>query len=469
MSENARVRRFYERWVADAGFRARLSADPNAALIEAGLRIGVDDVASLLGLATEGSSPGVQRMWAEVEQKDRWVREFYGSYAVPDDPRVRQWRERQVARQRLDLGPHFADTNIHSSLTVELSKGCTGRCWFCAVGAGTFEGHWPYTEPNAALWRGMLDALRARLGPAAASGFLYWATDPLDNPDYERFCMDFYERVGVFPPTTTALALRDVPRTKALLALAESHDCWLNRFSVLSLRAMDKITSAFTEDELALVECLPLNRGAAFAFGNAGRFRDHALRSPSLLEEQRHKLASAPWWSSDEGYQGSEDYPSNSIGCVSGFLVNAVARSIQLISPCTADDRWPLGYHVYDEAHYETLGDFERCLDRIIAVQMPLEVADEARPGLHPWLGYEESGEGCRLAGRFGTSVSVTDTGAPDALRSLVSHLRANRRTTAELKGLMQRDHAVGAGWVQEHLDRLLRAGLLDETRSCSR
>lgn len=466
MRRGARVRRFYERWVADARFRARVSDDPGAALEEAGLRIGVDDVASLLGLTTEGPSPGVRRMWAEVEEKDRWVREFYGTYAVPDDPRVRHWRERQVARQRLELGPHFADTNIHSSMTIELTKGCTGGCWFCALGAEAFEGHWPYTDLNATFWRGMLDALRARLGPAAASGFLYWATDPLDNPDYERFCVDFYERIGVFPPTTTALALRNVSRTKGLLALAEAHGCWLNRFSVLSLRALDQIRSAFTEDELGLVECLPLNRGAAFAYGNAGRFRDHALQSPSLLEEQRAKLSFAPWWASDEGYRSSEDYPSNSIGCVSGFLVNAVARSIQLISPCSADDRWPLGYYVFTEAHYDSLDDFEQSLDRIIAIQMPLEVADVARPRLHPWLGYEETGEGCHLFGRFGTKVVLSDTRFPDALRSLASHLWIGQRTAAELKAQLEREHAVSAGWVQNHLDGLLRAGALDESPS---
>jgi radical SAM family RiPP maturation amino acid epimerase len=467
MARSASVRRFFERWMADSQFRSRFSIDPAAALEDAGLRVDAEELASLRGPTNGGHSPGVRRMWEEAAAKDRWVREFYWTYAVPLDPRIQRWRERQVARQRLDLGPHFADANIHSSLAIELTKGCTGGCWFCAIGAGTFEGHWPYTEPNAALWRGMLDALRARLGPAAASGFLYWATDPLDNPDYERFCLDFYEGIGVFPPTTTALALRDVPRTKALLALAESHECWLNRFSVLSLRAMDQIRSAFTEDELALVECLPLNRGAAFAYGNAGRFRDHALRSPSLLEEQRHKLQSATWWASDEGYRASKDYPNNSIGCVSGFLVNAVARTVQLISPCSADDRWPLGYHVYDEAHYDSLEEFEACLDRIIALQMPLAVADDAWPRLNPWLGYEDSREGCQLTGRFGTRVALTDTNAPDALRSLVSRLWAGTQTTAQLKGLLQREHAVSGRWVQQHLDGLLRAGALDESPPC--
>lgn len=464
MARGARMRRFYERWVADSAFRGQLAADPRATLEAAGLKLAVDDVASLLGPTPEGHSPGVQQMWDEVTQKDRWVQEFYRAYAVPDDPRIQRWRERQVARQRLDLGPHFADANIHSSLAIELTKGCTGRCWFCAVGAEAFEGHWPYTNDNALLWRGMLDALRSRLGPAAASGFLYWATDPMDNPDYERFCTDFCEVVGVFPPTTTALALRDVARTKRLLALAEAHGCWLNRFSVLSLKALDQIRSAFSEEELALVECLPLNRGAAFAYGNAGRFRDHALQSPELLDEQRGKLRWAPWWASDEAYRSSEDYPNSSIGCVSGLLINVVARSVQLISPCTADDRWPLGYHIYDEAHYDSLEGFQACLDRIIDIQMPLNVPDGAQPRLHRWLGCRESSNGLRLEGRFGTAVEVSDSWSPDALLSLAAHLRVGQLTTAELKRKLEDEHAVSARWVQEQLDRLLGAGALDES-----
>jgi len=34
---------------------------------------------------------------------------------------------------------------------------------------------------------------------AAGRGFCYWGTDPMDNPDYEKFCLDFHEVLGIFP------------------------------------------------------------------------------------------------------------------------------------------------------------------------------------------------------------------------------------------------------------------------------
>ena len=55
----------------------------------------------------------------------------------------------------------------------------------------------------------------------------------------------------------------------------------------------------------------------------------------------------APWYRDNPDYQESDDYPMNTIGCVTGFLFNMVDRTVQLISPCTATDEWPLGFYVY--------------------------------------------------------------------------------------------------------------------------
>src|SRR5205814_8046857 len=108
---------------------------------------------------------------------------------------------------------------------------------FCGVSAGRKGADFLYTPDNARLWRDVLAVLRRVVGPAAATGFCYWATDPLDNPDYERFALDVAEICGRFPQTTTAQPLKDPERTRALLALSVAHGCTINRFSILTLRA----------------------------------------------------------------------------------------------------------------------------------------------------------------------------------------------------------------------------------------
>src|SRR6185437_16374682 len=116
---------------------------------------------------------------------------------------------------------------------------------------------------------------------------------------------------------------------------------------------------------------------SAFAFGNAGGFRERAQRKPELMAQQRKNLRFAPWYTGDPSYAGVEDYPLGSIGCVTGFLVNMCDRTVQLISPCTADDRRPVGFHVFAEARFDTPADLGAALDRMIEERMPPSV----RPG----------------------------------------------------------------------------------------
>ena len=57
----------------------------------------------------------------------------------------------------------------------------------------------------------------AIVGDAAGRGLCYYATEPLDNPDYECFLVDFHAEFGRVPQTTTAAATRDIERTRRLL------------------------------------------------------------------------------------------------------------------------------------------------------------------------------------------------------------------------------------------------------------
>jgi hypothetical protein len=70
------------------------------------------------------------------------------------------------------------------------------------------------------LFREVLTNLHRYTGQrAGAWEFLYWATDPFDNPDWESFCLDFCDVFGRFPLTTTAQAMRDPARTHAFMGV----------------------------------------------------------------------------------------------------------------------------------------------------------------------------------------------------------------------------------------------------------
>jgi radical SAM family RiPP maturation amino acid epimerase len=402
-------------------------------------------------------------MWQIVQAKSHWVNEFYRRSAEPVDPRIRAWRARQIARQVLDLGPFHAKSNIHSSLAVELSKGCSVGCWFCALSPDRLSEVLRYDEATGEQWRAALAALARCLGPALRTGFLYWASDPLDNPDYERFCVDFADLTGVFPPTTTALAMKDPQRTRALLALSASRGGWLDRFSILTIKRLDAVHAEFSADELAHVECLPMNREAAFSYGNAGRFRERTKTDPALLESQRDNLRWAPWYTGDPAYADTDDYPFASIGCVTGFLINMVDRRVQLISPCSADDERPLGYEIYDECTFADADDLAAALERIIEARMSPTVRPGDRLRLLPWLGFQSLDDGFRLSGRFHTEVSFRGGARGADWRLLGELVAAGALRAGDVIGNVADRGRVGREVVASMLDELLRAGVLDE------
>lgn len=455
MTRSAHVKRFYERWVADPKFREELQEDAAGTLRRRGLRVSVEEVQGLIGGDPE-PCPATREMWEIVRQKIAFVESFYGAAAWPVDPAMVAWRRRQIERQRLDLGPFLAASNIHASLAVELTKGCSVGCWFCALSPDSLTGVLAY-EANAPLFRATIETFARRLGPGIRSGFLYWASDPLDNPDYERFCLDFYDITGVFPPTTTALGLADPARTRRLLALAQAHDCWLNRFSVLTVALLDRVHDEFDAEELALVECMPLNMQASFAYGNAGRFRERVQQHPRLLDEQRRKLKLAPWFASDPAYTESESYANGSIGCVTGFLVNMVERKVELISPCTADDEWPLGYYVFGSGTFDDAASLAALLDRLIARHMRTGVDPGDLMRFHDFLEFTPSSSGYTLEGRFRQTVAVETDAHGCAIGELV---RAGGRTAREIAALVggREDETL------KRLDELLARGVLKET-----
>jgi radical SAM family RiPP maturation amino acid epimerase len=384
----AHAKNFMQRWQADPDFRAQVSTDSAQAVARYNLQVDPEEIKPfwapelLEPLRAAGKLPILaQRCQDFIQASEERI--------CPDlidtshNRQYQAWRSRQIERLSGQVPQAIAQGVAHASVSFELSKGCSVGCWFCSVSAPTLNDIFLYTSENARLWQDILQLLKNVLGTAAASGFCYWATDPLDNPHYERFLCDFHAILGVFPQTTTAQPLKDIARTKSLLKLALEKGGKFNRFSILSLKMFDRVSAAFTPEELAFVGLVLQNQEAGMVKANAGRMRDRnefqAAKSNTVVDTS---------------------LPTTN-ACVTGFLFNLVDRTVKLISPCPASDLWPNGYRVYTEGKFTTVAELAAFIDRAIETHMPLTLRSSDRPRFRSDLKYEEFEDGFHVSTRF--------------------------------------------------------------------
>ena len=368
----ATIKRFLELWTIDRSLQGRYRQDTQAAIAETGLPLTpeilapfvVDEAARAfhedLRQGQEHSWPLPVRRYKAFYREKRRHREQIRREAQPADPRMAAWRARQMNRCVGTLGRAKATALVHAPAAFELARGCSVGCWFCGLAASRLQSTWAWTPPNAEVWRWTLKVLREVIGEAARHGFCYWATEPLDNPDYEKFLLDFHQILGRWPQTTTALAARDPERTRRLLRLGTSKGAEVDRFSILSLKTLLQLHRFFSPEELLGVECLPQNPEALETYlkATAGRARHHA-EGPGRRT------------------QSAEE--ASTIACVSGFLFNMPDLSVRLVTPCQADEKFPLGFWTLEEGRFETEQDLRALLLRMIDRHMPTSL-DLERP-----------------------------------------------------------------------------------------
>ena len=383
-SSVAHTKRFMERWLADGGFRQDCLTLPMTPPLQA-------DPARLRPLYDPAPAAVAESPSEEVTAYRNFMqwralrRQQVVELGTPSEPRFAAWRERQRRRVLWELGAARTELLVHAPACFELSLGCTVKCWFCGVGAEPFGGNLAYDQAGAALWRGVLQALGEVCGPALAQASCYWATDPLDNPDYEKFLLDFHALLGQWPPTSTAIALRDVERTRALLQLSREKGGRVDRFSVLSRTQFERILAEFSPEELLHVELFPqFNEQVAPKIVSGGS-RVRALR---LYKEKGTPLPA-----------DLED--AGSIACITGFLVNLVERSVQLISPCSANAKWPLGFIRFAQFRFQDLTELKARLDQALDAHMPLTVSLTMPVRFHPFFQVEYTDRGFALRSRY--------------------------------------------------------------------
>ena len=218
----ADYKRFLEWYMGDDEFRERFDRAPAAALREAALspETSVEFLQAIAaGCRSYNFRPVVERFPTELAE----LRGFAAALeeanpftvrcrnACGGNARFEEWRERRRRANRAVLQPLYFDRSFNIAVAYELGVGCSGQCGFCCFDAPPLQENFRYTPENRELWRGVLALFCELLGDRAGAAALYWATDPFDNPDLEKFYRDFYELNQVWPPITTHWPLRDPP------------------------------------------------------------------------------------------------------------------------------------------------------------------------------------------------------------------------------------------------------------------
>ena len=446
------IKRFLERWTIDPSFRETFNADPTSAIKSLGLSLQVDEVMPLIddALAIElnkaikagedGRYPISVLRYRAFYREKRLHRRSIRKDCESTNPRIAAWRARQINRCIGELGVQKADALVHAPLSIEIAKGCSVGCWFCGVAAPKLDHTWPYNEKNRDLWRSTLKVLLEVMGPCAKQGFLYWATDPLDNPDYEKFLVDFHEILGRCPQTTTAMGSKDIERTRKLLRLSHSMNSTIDRFSIITLRMLHQIHEGFKPEELIRVECIPQNREAADKYrkANAGRAR--------TFQDRR-------------GKEMMPEEASSTIACVSGFLFNMMEQTVRLITPCNASARWPLGYWVVDEGHFDSAEELRAVLEGIVERNMSSNLKPAQLVRLRPDLTYETTETDILFRSRW---IKITFHQQTET-EQLANMLAAGTYAVADFALKREREAGVSLPETFLFLDNLLKKGLLDE------
>jgi radical SAM family RiPP maturation amino acid epimerase len=425
------IKRFVEWWLADDALRDSFETDTPGVAARHGVP---EELASYLHRNEplgEAAHPALRAYGLYLEQRLAHRERMRGECA-PDHPGFRAWRERQMRRCQGQLPPHYNQAILHLPVAFELSQGCSVGCWFCGLSAARLESVFSASEENRTLWRECLEVISQVCGPSAGRGIAFWATDPLDNPDYELLCQDFHTILGRFPATTTALGARDLERTERLLGLSWEHGCEFNRFSILSTGQMKRLTEHFSPEALLYVDLIAQTRGALRAKALAGK----ALGS----EKTPSAVSSEP----------------STIACVSGFLVNMPAREVRLISPCEASQRWPMGYRVHAIARFARASELRDAIDQMLKEHAGAELFGRPRLGLRPDVMVAEGEGSVVLSAPYGPSRRFSLT--PLAVR----RLREGQSQAAEL-ALELEGQGVSMAETFHTFRRLLEEGWLDD------
>lgn len=235
---------------------------------------------------------------------------------------------------------------------------------------------------NLRLWQDVLEVVKDIIGRAAGEGVLYFATEPLDNPDYEKFAEIFEEILGKVPQITTAVAMRNPERVRRIIAAdSQKTQITIHRFSLLSREIFQGVMESFTPDELLFVELL-------------GRYPESLLGN--LTKAGR----------SYEGENSASMEITNTISCCTGFIINMADKTLRLSCPTDADAEHPTGEIQSPRYSFSGAEDLRRVMLRVIREYMPVSMPMDKGLSFAPFYEFAAVENGFRLISKAGLKVS---------------------------------------------------------------
>ena len=353
------------------------------------------------------------------QERARYMEDAFGPSAFRSRE-IHAYLERTRNRCQMESHVLRAAQNFHyAPMVTELSRGCSLACDFCGLAAEKWTGNAAY---DGELWRAMLRASLELIGPAVGECLCYFATEPMDHPDYEKYILDQAEVSGSFPQTTTAAADRDPERTRRLMRLLGEdrlRDQDRLRFSVRSLGHFHRLVKIFSPEELVHVDLLPNNRESVFPVSDSGR----SLNKAGTRLKLRYSIA-----------------------CVAGLRVDLVDRSMSFIEPVLPSETFPCGFRILETAVFEGADSFREKMSALFARHAPARLPVDQPIRIHPEVRVLKDDGQIRLAGD-GVDFRVKDdprtAQALDRLRegaaaeALFREMRLSEKAAEEMSELM--------------------------------
>ena len=383
---------------------------------------------------------------AEMPESFFRYRQFYGNkiayrdkmigqLCVPANERMKKWRARQKRRCDGALGG-LNESFVHTVVTYELSSGCSVGCPFCGFNAGPLKKIFRYTDENIRLFNDVISACHRILGDAAGHGMMYFATEPLDNPDYEQFEKDFYKEFHIVPQITTAIFDRDIERTRYFLSELMAGKGFIHRFTIRSLEMAREAFENFTPEELLMVELLP-------QFPEAPSFVPY-VKAGRELDENQPVMA---------------DQDPGTICCVDGFCINFPERRFKLVTPVRASERYPKGIYESEWVSFTDGADFEEKLTKYINEELEIDIPRDKALKLYDYMSVDKYKDEQAIISRFGEVIPLNEPYMIRVARLLKEgiYTRKEIAKTVSEEGLITPENSY---W---YLNRLWENGCIEE------
>lgn len=362
ISEWAQFKRLTEYYSADPDFRREFCEDAAKVIAELGFTLEPESAKEAVLLKYRWNlDPQCVRAnpyYSEFTRRNQKISEIVQQKSAPErfaDAKMRAWNQLVTRRLRMENRDLRLHPNIkYYPISFELGDGCRVQCPFCGVAASKWKGNFLYTEENCKLWREVLVAAKEMTGEIASMGMCYFATEPLDNPDYEKFLQDYVEIMGDCPQTTTSVADKYPDRIRALIAqIGSEHMAQAAvRFSVRTLPQFYRIMEEYEPEELKDIEILMNNPESDCCYSASGRIREHMEDFPKEKLNLRY-----------------------SISCIAGFKVNMVKKTVTFMEPEIPEEEFPNGIREYETRTFRDAKEF-RCVlkelsDKWIFAELP--------------------------------------------------------------------------------------------------